>query len=285
MTQSNPEDAWSHGSGGLQKLTLQAADGACADIYAQGAHVTSWRPAGGDEQLFLSAKTEYRHGAAIRGGVPIIFPQFAGFGSLPKHGFARTAQWRYMEMTTGARATAVFCLQDDAATRALWPHGFVGEYAVSIEARNLTMNFSVRNAGLDSLSFTAALHTYLKVANVEDVSLQGLQGLRYLDTTVKPAIERIEPYREMHVRGEVDRIYFDAARPVEVREGSRCVHIAAKGFKDVVIWNPGKERGAALADLEAGGYRSMLCVEAATVEKPIVLAPNESWSGSQTLSV
>ena len=62
-------------------------------IYLHGAHVTSWVPAGGDERLFLSQKSEFRPGAAIRGGVPVIFPQFGGLGTLPKHGFARTLPW------------------------------------------------------------------------------------------------------------------------------------------------------------------------------------------------
>src|SRR5688572_25010680 len=82
------------GAGGLPKIVVEAPDGARAELYLHGAHVTSWRPAGaGGERLFLSAASEFRTDAAIRGGVPVIFPQFAGRGPLPKHGFARTAEW------------------------------------------------------------------------------------------------------------------------------------------------------------------------------------------------
>src|SRR5450830_1072291 len=75
-------------------LTLTARDGATVSICHQGAHVCSWIPANGTEQLFLSNQSEFREGVAIRGGVPVIFPQFAGLGTLPKHGFARTAPWK-----------------------------------------------------------------------------------------------------------------------------------------------------------------------------------------------
>jgi glucose-6-phosphate 1-epimerase len=32
-----------------------------------------------------------------------------------------------------------------------------------------------------------------------------------------------------------------------------------------------------------GGFRHMLCVEAAVIETPVHLAPGESWWGRQTL--
>ena len=84
------------GNGGLQKLTLIAADGASAEIYLHGAHVTSWVPAAGEERIFLSDKAIYGAGKAIRSGVPVVFPQFAEMGPLPKHGFARTIAWEFV---------------------------------------------------------------------------------------------------------------------------------------------------------------------------------------------
>ena len=63
-------------------------------VYLHGAHVTSWKPARDhDERLFLSERSEFRAGTAIRGGIPVIFPQFAAEGPLPRHGFARTSEW------------------------------------------------------------------------------------------------------------------------------------------------------------------------------------------------
>src|SRR3954463_8096737 len=86
-TQGRAPDAQPH-------VTLRADDGATAEIHHHGAHVTSWRPSpDGDERLYLSGASEYGDGKAIRGGIPIIFPQFATEGPLPRHGFARTTAW------------------------------------------------------------------------------------------------------------------------------------------------------------------------------------------------
>ena len=66
-----------------------------------GATVISWKHKG-SEQLFLSKKTPLDGSAAIRGGIPIVFPVFGsptdhedhkGLEKLPKHGFARTSHW------------------------------------------------------------------------------------------------------------------------------------------------------------------------------------------------
>ena len=91
---------------GLPCVRLRGANGASALIALHGAQLLSWKtghssvgdaPADGRERLFLSERARFAEGAAIRGGVPVIFPQFAGRGPLPKHGFARTLPWRLIE--------------------------------------------------------------------------------------------------------------------------------------------------------------------------------------------
>jgi glucose-6-phosphate 1-epimerase len=49
------------------------------------------------------------------------------------------------------------------------------------------------------------------------------------------------------------------------------------------VWNPGAERAAALSDLDAGGYRNFLCVEAANIGVPVRLGPGAEWRGRQRL--
>ena len=61
--------------------------------------------------------------------------------------------------------------------------------------------------------------------------------------------------------------------------------IRQQGFADAVVWNPGEEKGDALADMPEGGWKQMLCVEAAQVLRPIELAPGETWAGMQTLEL
>lgn len=260
-------------------LTLQAADGARAEIHAQGAHLTSWRNAAGDEPLFLSARSGFASGAAIRGGVPVIFPQFASEGPLPKHGFARTQPWALVGQQAGHVRWA---LQDNEATRAIWPHPFLCELSVDIGGPQLKITLSVRNTGDAPMIFTAALHTYLRVAAIADVRVLGLKGLRYRDSANGNA-EHIERAEELAIVGEVDRIYFDAPAQLDLVEPARRLQIAQQGFSDTVVWNPGAEKGAALADMEDAGYQRMLCIEAALIGRPVHLAPGENWGGSQTL--
>ena len=83
------------GTGGLPSIRV-TAPAAEATIYLHGAHVTHHRPAGAQPSLFLSARSRFAPGAAIRGGVPLVFPWFgarAGHPTAPDHGFARICEW------------------------------------------------------------------------------------------------------------------------------------------------------------------------------------------------
>jgi glucose-6-phosphate 1-epimerase len=270
----------------MDQVLLNSRDGATASMYTQGAHLCSWIPAGGKEQLFLSQTTELREGVAIRGGVPVIFPQFAGLGALPKHGFARTAVWRLLRsgQTEAGAAQAVFELQENIARLQIWPYVFRAELMVTIAADTLHIDFSVVNHGDTALSFTCALHTYCAVAQIAGVRVHGLTGLRYRDS-VSGVSDCLETGADLSIRGEIDRIYANVTMPLEVRQPQQTLHISQSGFPDAVIWNPGAEKGASLSDLEPQGYAHMLCVEAAAIMHPIQLGPGMSWSGSQTLRV
>ena len=268
------------GTGGLPKVSLAAPDGAQAEVYLHGAHVTSWRPPGGVERLFLSSAAEFRAGAALRGGVPVIFPQFSSLGPLPKHGFARTTPWEWVDLDSGAASTtARFCLRDSDATRRLWPYAFLAELAVTIGGPRLEMALSVTNTGEQPLSFTAGLHTYLRVADIRTVTVADLAGVRYFDQV--RGEEQVQSGPAVAFRGEVDRGYFHAPDRLEVRELGRTTRVEKDGFADWVIWNPWAERGAALADLEPEGYLRMVCVEAAAVGALISLEPSARWRGVQ----
>lgn len=270
----NPET-----TGRPQWLELESADGARARICSHGAHLCSWTPARGGERLYLSGRAAFDPGAAIRGGVPVIFPQFAGEGPLPKHGFARTAAWRLESAGPGG---ARFRLSDTAATRALWPHAFAAELSVALEAQTLRVSLAVENRGGDAFSFTAALHTYLRVDDIAGVELLGLNGLRYRDTA-SGGREVRETAERLRIEGEVDRIYFDAPPLLELREPGRRLRVESQGFADAVVWNPGAIKGAALADLDPDGYRRFVCIEAAAIGRPLQLAPGQRWTGTQTL--
>lgn len=270
----------------MEKIRLQARDGASAEILTQGAHVCSWIPANGEEQLFLSKKSEFCEGVAIRGGVPIVFPQFSNLGPLPKHGFARTANWHLVrsgQIEQGA-AQAVFELKQTAASLAIWPHAFRAELVVTIAEQSLQLDFSVENHGDAELSFQSALHTYFQVNDIHTTRLHGLQGLRYRDT-VTNVDDCVQAEEVLTIAAETDRIYADLTADVHIEQAHQVLQIRQAGFSDAVVWNPWLEKTAQISDLESHAYQHMVCVEAASIMQPVVLAPGQVWAGMQLMSV
>jgi predicted O-linked N-acetylglucosamine transferase (SPINDLY family) len=140
-------------------------------VSQQGAQVLSWQT-GGQERLYLSPVSACDGTTAIRGGIPVCFPQFNQRGTLPKHGFARNMAWRLVsEQSHGSEK--VFELSNNAQTHALWPIQFKTQLKVLLSAQSLKIQLSVQNLGLQTLSFTGALHTYFAVNLIEKVSLLG----------------------------------------------------------------------------------------------------------------
>ena len=265
-------------------LRLTAADGARADISLHGAHVTSWQPAAGRERLYVSPRASHAPGKAILCAIPVIFPQFAGRGSMIKHGFARLLDWQFrgIEHDIASGPAAVFELRDGASTHAHWPSRFRARLHVALAPSCIEVGLEIHNLDDAPFAFTAALHTYVRVDDLMVASLHGLEAASYLDSA---RAEAHMPATGDAVRfgAETDRIYPDAASPLILRDGSGAVQITARNFRDTVVWNPGPELAASTADLGAGEQRHFVCVESGTVIEPVTLAPGESWSGVQRL--
>ena len=275
-------------------VVIQADDGAVARVLPHGAHVVSWTPAasapgGAAERLFVSARSAYRPGVAVRGGVPVIFPQFAAEGPYVRHGFARTRPWSLVRAgrDAGGAAEAVFALADDDATRALWPYAFRCTLSVRAAGPWLEVALGVENPGPDAFAFTAALHTYLRVGDAEAVRVRGLEEARYRDQAGPAAGAPVRGPAGAAVvpAGELDRVYLDVGGPVEVDDSAagRATRVSQHGFADVVVWNPGAALAAGMGDLEPDGWRRMLCVEAAAVGRPPAVPAGGRWEGRQRL--
>ena len=132
---------------------ITASDGARAVVHPNGAHVIEWVPAGDtNNRLFLSRKAQYGPGKAIRGGVPVIFPQFSAEGSLPRHGFARRLPWRLLHSAAGE---ARWALCADSRTLSIWPHRFNAELSVRCVARSIEVALYVINDDGQPFTFTA----------------------------------------------------------------------------------------------------------------------------------
>ena len=268
---------------GLPAVRWRSPDGAIAIATLQGAHLVSWVPARGSECLYLSERSPFTAGRSIRGGIPVCFPQFADRGPLPQHGFARNLAWTFVgAQQTQHAASATFALESSPETAA-WPHPFRVELVGTIGGTTLETTLHVRNPGREAFTFTTALHTYLRIGTAEAASLEGLSGARYVNRG-SPEVA-IESRAAIPATEPIDRVYFATARATTLRGADGPRRIEQRGFTDTVVWNPGRERAAAMGDMPPDGWLQMLCVEAAAIEPPVTLLPGATWTASQSIAV
>ena len=263
-------------------FVLTARDGATVHIAQHGGHVCRWRTADGVERLYLSPLSR-QPGEPIRGGIPVIFPQFADRGPLPMHGFARTQRWTLGEHTVlpDGRARLAASLADTPATRALWPHPFRLELVVTVGADALDVELLVRNTGDAPFEFCCGLHTYFATRS-EAVRIGGLARQPYFDNIAgTPGLD--DDDGPLVVDRATGRFYFGVADPLTLQDHGARVVIRRDGFRDVVVWNPGANPPAPLPGLTRDGYRHFVCVEAAVIEHPVAQAPGANWRGAQYL--
>ena len=294
------------GGRGLRgSLTIRhAASDSSLTIYPFGATITSYTIAG-EELLFTSTRAALDGSRPIRGGIPLAFPQFAAQGPLPMHGLARTAPWALAASGDGFVELA---LRDSEATRALWPHAFALTYRAEFAGPVLRTSLRVRNTGAAPFAFEALQHTYLAGgagAVAADgrgaLAVRGLQGATFFAKT--GGGEAVDGEAEVRLGGEVDRVYYAPAGAggVEVvgvggRRGWDAVEVAREGRGaggravplDVVVWNPGPARAAAIADLGPEDWREFVCVEPGRVAGASaadgVLGAGEEFTLTQTLT-
>ena len=269
---------------GQPAMWLQTPDGAQATVLLHGGQLVSWIPAGDQERLYLSPQARFGQGQAVRGGIPVIFPQFEQHGPLPRHGLARSRAWQWVEGSVrGGAAVGVLRLTDDEASRAIWPHRFEAELSFSFAGLQLEVELAITNTGEAPFDFTAALHPYLLIDDLKHARLAGLYGVRYLDKlTGQTQPQELDP---LGFVGQIDRIYYDAHQihkaPLTLATAMGRMAIRNQGFDDVVVWNPGPAQAASMADLPDDDWQHFLCVDAAAIGRPVTLAPGQEWIARQ----
>ena len=278
-------------------------------VYDFGAHVVSWRSKSDlevfkaqPEFLFLSRDAVLDGTKAIRGGIPICFPQFGKLGTCAKqHGFARHSTWDFISSETNADecwAKATFSMSSNEDTLKEFPFKFTLKYTVCIEKEFLHTKLEVTNDDSKEFEFTTALHTYFTAKSINDIAVKGLNGARYTDS-LQDGKECVEGEEEIRFDKEVDRIYRRNVALVEkerleiidrvweqegvLSQHTRGVAMTTKNLNDAVVWNPWIDKSKSMADFGDEEYKEMVCVEAAAIEDPVKLKPGQSWCGEQTL--
>nr|ACU19687.1 unknown [Glycine max] len=196
---SSPSVELCKGVNGLEKILLRESRGSSTEVYLYGGHVTSWKNDHGEELLFLSNKAIFKTPKAIRGGIPLCFPQFGGLGTLDQHGFARNRFW---------------AIDDDpppfptnTLSKAIFVHLCISYVFLCIRYK------FVRVEGLETLDYLDNLQNKERFTEQGDaLTFESEVDKIYLSTPTKIAIIDHEKKRTFVVRKD--------------------------GLPDAVVWNP-----------------------------------------------
>jgi len=262
--------------------------GARACVHLHGAHLTSWKTANGTEQIFLSKKAIFEPPKAIRGGVPVCFPQFSDFGELSKsHGFARNERWTLFERE-GDTVTLKLSSNDgvDFDSKYGCKDHFVISLKYTINETQISTQLEVTNTSPTSaMTYSLALHTYLRVEDITHTSIQGLYRVGYLDSLDGREMKS-ESNSVITVNEEVDRIYLSTPPTVKIVDkcGKRSLCIKKFNLPDIVVWNPWIDKSKRMGDFGDEEYKEMICVETGCIKPPIELLPGTKWRAEQIIT-
>ncbi|EER18147.1 conserved hypothetical protein, partial [Perkinsus marinus ATCC 50983] len=285
----------SKGKGDLPMVTLRHPKypKASCDVYVYGAHVARWTDREGNSNLYMSPIADYGNGKAMRGGVPVCWPQFAGNGPFQKHGFARNTEWELDSYSSeeDPSVQVTFKLVSNEFTKETMgcPFEFELRYTVTLGGDYLGMHMEVVNTGAEAMQFTTALHTYFSVGDIATTTVAGVGEHHYNDTaqggkdckkgnSYSYDGNSVVEFNE----GIVDRVYKQAAGPAHILcDGSKILMVEkSPSFPDTVVWNIGSD---SLGDMPAGDFKrswrndDTICVESAAAVEPVKVAPGDSW--------
>jgi glucose-6-phosphate 1-epimerase len=261
-----------------KKTTItHSASGASCTIHDYGATVVSFKTGAGRECLFLSREAKLDDTKAIRGGIPLVFPQFGQPDpSMPQHGFLRNNLWMAQpesvydqENSAGITYSLAFSSDVKEAKGGKWNEttelNCTCEYNIQIEASKMTTTLEIKNttASTQAFDFQTLQHTYYMVDehaayDTSQCYVKGLEGYALHDkiTDTKSTCGG-DP---VILEELTDRVYApppgkDVVDITVGVGGGQTIHMTATGTVDgtsvpvsCVVWNPWKENAAAMTD-------------------------------------
>ncbi len=239
--------------------------------------------------LFISAKSRWEDGRAIRGGVPISFPWFAGKADDPKapaHGFVRTIAWTLESIVqAGKSVTVSMSTTSNANTKKWWPADFYLVHRATFGSE-LPMELEVGNTGANPLQFEEALHAYFRVGQIDRARVHGLSGFQYVDKT--DSNRRKTQQGQIEIVSATDRVYLNTKDAIDLEDSGlrRRLRIAKENSFTTVVWNPWIENAKALPDLDDAEWMNMVCIEPSNVsDSAVVLMPGQEHKMKATIRV
>lgn len=295
------------------KLNHPLGGGVC-EVYLYGATITKFVDMDGRDLIWLSSTAKLDGTKAIRGGIPLVFPHFGQpIKEMAQHGFARNNTWKIhaypkVVMAPTYHVECTLSLDNTMATHEAWPHPYELFFIIKVFPHKLLTDLVVNNTGDADFRFQCLQHTYLEVQDIEETTVSGFQGGRYMDKTSSNTSERnIDPRATARVGEFTDRVYTnlngsevvvatpkgrikvcgsgnlfipdETTRTAEFVVGESC-----NTHCDFVMWNPWDEKAAGMADFDDDGYKRMLCIEPGAVSEFHVLPAKANFTLSQVVN-
>lgn len=234
-----------------------------AAVALQGGQLLFWHPQQTQHPVvWLSDKSEFKRGVAIRGGVPICWPWFSLQGGEPMHGFARQCQWQLIhESESSEGVTLTLGLVNTEETEHIWPHEFSLVLTLFLGCY-CQLELTTR-CGIET---TTALHSYFNILDITKAKVTGLgkEYIEKLSTENRPDI-----LGEIAFNQEVDRIYTSPENISIIEDMNRCIKVTHNNASDVVVWNPWEAKSQRLSDMSDEGFKTMVCVETGRINHPL----------------
>ena len=234
----------------------------------------------GQELFYLSPLNSLASPA--RGGVPVLFPQFAEYGPLVKHGFVRNLPWTCIEDLRSRHCHEQKFELTISPCAESWPYSAELKLESKVDGNSFYQMLTITNSGSNSFEWSGGLHPYFFVDNLLQTRLIGLQSIPYKDRYSLGGYHRIEDF--LFFDEEPCEKLFASAPSLKLVTNSTELIITTTGFAQWMVWNPGRKHSN-LVDLPEGAWKSFVCIEPVNVSVPCKLEPGEVFTGTLRISL
>jgi glucose-6-phosphate 1-epimerase len=220
----------------------------------------------------------------MRGGVPVLFPQFNLSGTFDKHGFARVMPWQVIrddielngEFEGKKAVVGNWIAELDAtpknvvlyasAASTAWVHHAKLRLQAIFTSSTVKVMLTVFNAGSTTFQFTGGLHPYFSWGHEE---------------AAIPELGIVLKHSEMMQQGSGIERCLQAPSVLHLHmktgEQEKILTVERFGFHEWMLWNPGPNH--TLTDIEKNDWSRFICLEPISVNQPHELAPGQQFSG------
>lgn len=279
---------------------------ATAEIFLQGAQISHYQQAHKQQLLFLSEACDFKKNSALRGGIPICWPWFGDLAKNhhdiqqqlphtaqpPAHGFVRNHDWEVKSITTPSDKLTIIeltlpALESPNNKHPFWPFATQLSYKIKV-GNKLSAHLTVKNLSQKPFVFSAALHTYFAISDINILSISGFDQSTYTDALDNWQIKTQEG--DIVFKQEVDRIYHTTCtkhdvKTITLNDGDRKINICSQGSNSTVAWNPWIEKSQRLSQFKPDDYYRMVCIETANaLEDRVTLKPGKTHCLGVTLN-